>query len=164
MRRFQRLLTATLIGLAAFGFASCEKDKDKDDDANVNLENVAGTYQGSTAISVPAQPGVAIETVEMSVTLAGQSNGKLTISIPEVSYTLNGREMQLSGFELRDVGAATGENGSVIIPTTPIDLTVGGMQYTGALSGKVLGGRLSLDYTLKPGQMPFEILFEFESR
>lgn len=155
---------AALVGIAAFGFACCEKDKDKDESASVNLEAIAGEYQGTTSISVPAQPGVAIEPVEMAVTLTKQAAGKLTISIPEVSYTMNGREMQLSAFSLAEVSVTEGEDGSILIPTTEIDQAVGGMQYTGALSGKAKGGKLSLTYSLKPGAMPFEILFEFESR
>lgn len=128
--------------------------------APVNLY-VAGKYTGIMSYGVSE-----MSEVEASVELKAQGDDKISIVLPAIGEGM----MSLPEITLKDIAVDRIDHAEVptdqrlfIIAETEINQTVGTTNYTGTLGGNVDNGKLTLNYSLKPGAMPMSITFKFVS-
>ena len=121
--------------------------------------SVAGDYEGNMVMSVA---GTGYDPVSATVTLVRESAGSVAVTLPAVG---EGR-MAINGFSIEGVSVV--EDGTVYrLVKEEYTASVarasgeGSIEYTGSLSGTVVDGKLTLEYSVTPGAMPMSINFSF---
>ncbi len=148
------------MALVALCTVSCSDDDEVLDEFVKPTENiaaqVAGSYEGGNIMIVGGQPtGV----VKGSVEITAQENGKVTVVLPEAGMG----KMKLAAITLEDVEVKSVADKEFSLEHAAFEFTVDGTKYVNAkgLKGSVKDGKLTLAYDIKPGGMPFPILFNF---
>ncbi|MDE6380268.1 MAG: calycin-like domain-containing protein [Muribaculaceae bacterium] len=167
------LLASLLLLLPAF--ASCEKDDNDDNDLPAEIDHVVGTYTGTMIASVSAM-GHVYDDIPMSdtyeVKISKQDNGKVTVEIPECSYTppMSDKLETIAALTVDNVEVENNGNGLYSLDKDEYTVAVDGVQYTLSIddydiddkSGTLIAGRdIKLVYSITPGKMPGFIKFTF---
>ncbi len=145
-------------------FNSCSKSDD-DKNSQGTAQQVAGTYTGDLSSTAN---GLDMGT-DKNKTFKIEANGNIqaTITLPECtkSVTFGGATMtmNLPSLEVKDVMVTT----SAGVPTLEISKYKGtasdGKSYTVNLKGQYSNNKLTVNYSLQYGGMPFAITFTFTS-
>jgi hypothetical protein len=162
MKKILNLMMAVMM-MAAMTVAAvgCSDGDDENGGWHSVAGDIADDYAGVMNMSLPAQPGIVISPFDAAVKIAAQSDGTATLTLPGATYNMGGKDMVISGFELRNVNVTLSGSGVYTVGPAVIDCEVSGMEYKGVLNGAVTDGKLTLAYSLKVGKMPFDLVFKF---
>ena len=146
--------------LAIAAVALCTVSCDDDDDPVNNevvapSELIAGSYEGS--MTMMGSP------MDMALEMKAQSNGKVTIVVPE--FKAMGGKVTMPSMQLVDVNVAKGaKEGEFTISKEAFALEVPGMPLVNkkGLKGSVKGEALELAFDITPGGMPMAIDLEYK--
>jgi len=161
MKKIFSLMAMVVMMTAMSVMTTACSDDDNGGDVSYVAGDVQGEYAGVMNMSVPAQPSIAIPPFDTTVKISAQDNGMAVISLPKATYVMNGRELVIPGFELENVPVVKSGYGAYVVGPAVINREVGGLECKGMLGGTISGGRFSLEYSMKVGKMPFDLVFEF---
>lgn len=144
------LTAALMMGVT---FVSCDKDNDEETTTTTAVaEAVAGSYEGTLIMWV----GDSRDTTAATITVTKENAQSVSVALPAYG---EGR-MAIAAFTIEGVGVAQASN-TYTLTKECYSVTPASTEYTGSLNGTVSGGKLQLNYTVKPGAMPMNINFEF---
>lgn len=159
--KFMTVLAALLMLLPVF--VSCDKDDEKDDPAVAAA--ILGTYNGSLDYSVMGyEPGNIEGTYDLKILRDANDADEVSIVLPECSFTPpipQANAFTIPSLTVDDVDV-TVKNSVYTFHKDNFSVEVGGVKYTGKLSGTVEGKNAKVEYTLTPGRMPMDINFTFQ--
>ena len=148
-----RLFMFVLVAMSTM-FVGCKKNDEKEAEKTPTDSYVAKTYQGTVVMSVGSST---YDPTNAEVILKGNGNNSVNITLPAVS----GGMSQLPALTVKNVGVSTSDYKHFTLAETPIEQTVNDVHYSGKVSGSVADGNLTLNYSVKPGEMPMSINFVF---
>ena len=169
-RFFSMIAAACLV--APVVLTGCDKD---DDDSPAEISHVVGSYSGTMVASVSAM-GHVYDDIDMpdtyEIKISGQDNapGKVTVSLPECSYTppMSTTLETIPAITIDNVEVEDKGNGLYSLDKDDYTVAIGGVQYTVNIedydsddkAGTLIAGRdIKLVYTIVPGKMPGFIKF-----
>ncbi len=115
---------------------------------------VAGSYPGKVTMTVGAN---AYDPVEATIKVTVDDDDDVKITLPAMGEG----QMSIPEILVEDVSVKSTDYKTFTIPAKEIEQTVGGVNFTGTLSGTLADGKLTLNYSLQPGSMPMSITFAF---
>ncbi len=159
-------------------FVSC--DKDDDDDKQADVDHVVGTYTGTMTATVSAM-GQVWDNIDMpdgyvvKITKKDNSSNKVTVEIPQCSYTppMSEKVETIPALTINDVEVESIGNGMYSLDKDDCTIPIDGVQYkveiydydkddTHREDGTTISGRyIRLVYSVVPGKMPGNINFTF---
>ncbi|MBQ9435451.1 MAG: hypothetical protein IJU33_04920 [Bacteroidales bacterium] len=119
---------------------------------------IADRYQGSLVMSVMGKPYG--EPADVTITLEASGKNSVTVKLPAVG---EGR-MALPALDIADVAVNTSDYNTFTLAETSFEQTVDSLHCTGTVKGSVVDGKLTLNYSVKPGDMPMNIDFVFTTK
>ncbi|MBR4217522.1 MAG: calycin-like domain-containing protein, partial [Bacteroidales bacterium] len=119
---------------------------------------IADRYQGSLAMSVMGKPYG--EPADVTITLEASGKNSVTVKLPAVG---EGR-MALPALDIADVAVNASDYNTFTLAETSFEQTVDSLHCTGTVKGSVVDGKLTLNYSVKPGAMPMNIDFVFTTK
>lgn len=143
-----KFLNYLAIAAIALCTVSCDDDDDPvKDEVVAPAELVAGNYEGTIQMGV-GKPG---EPVAANVQLKAQSNGKLTVVLPQVGEG----KMTMPSVTLTDVAINKVADNEYTVSKEAFSLVVNEMPLSNkkGLNGTIKAGVFSLNYDLTPGAM-----------
>lgn len=153
MKNFKTIL-ATLLLLAGFTTVMTSCSDDKDEPQTPAAKSVAGTYTNNMTCSVNGS-----ESVFENLTFKINATDDATVDVVIPSFgnpPMQLPEMTLSGIKV------SGTDGTYTLAQTQINTTgANGKAITGNIKGSFMNNTLTLNFTLKYGAMPFDIICTF---
>ncbi|KWW29710.1 MAG: hypothetical protein AUK63_1310 [bacterium P3] len=152
-----KLFLMAAVAALALATTGCTKD---DDENTVAAQNtalaVAGTYDGTLAMSVQGQE---MGSNDVQIVITAESANTVTVTLPEISFG----HSPIPALAVSGVSISTSDAGSYRLAKDGFDLTVNNVNYVGGeLTGTTDGGTLSMTYSVTPGAMPMSIECSFE--
>ncbi len=144
-----KMFLCALVALATL-FTSCKKEEEK---ASTD-SYVASTYKGSVVMSVG---GTNYDPFDAEIKLEGNGKNAVKLTLPEVSSGMS----TIPALTVGNISVTTSDYKRFILSETSFDQTVNDTKYSGKVSGTVNDGKLTLNYSVKPGAMPMSINFVF---
>lgn len=123
---------------------------------------VAGRYDGRLLLGIEGMDMEFDPIESVTLTLTATSDSTISIAIPSITYSFNGMERSMDGFTVENVKVTKSNDNAYSLSETEINQTVGESQYVGSISGTWDARVLAMHYTVKPGAMPMNIVFDFE--
>lgn len=165
--KMMSVLAALFMLLPAF--VSCDKDDKEPEDPNggeqtSDISKILGTYTGSLGYSVMGfEPGNIDGSYELKIIKDSEDGDDVAVVLPECSFTPpipQANAFTIPSLTINGVDVTT-KDGVYNISEDDFTIEVGGVKYTGKLSGKIDGKDANVEYTLTPGRMPMDINFTF---
>lgn len=149
-----------------FGTTSCKKDDEapthKAEKADASV--VEGTYMGLLTMYLQEMPAFELPSIPAAkFVLRAENGGTVAIAIPSIEYDLNGRIMVLPSVEQGGIVVEKNGEGNYTLAETTISQTVNDKSYTGSIMGSVVDGVLTLNFSMRYGNMPMTLVFTFVS-
>lgn len=119
---------------------------------------IADRYQGSLVMSVMGKPYG--EPADVTITLEASGKNSVTVKLPAMG---EGR-MALPALDIADVAVNASDYNTFTLAETSFEQTVDSLHCTGTVKGSVADGKLTLNYSVKPGSMPMNIDFVFTTK
>lgn len=154
MKKLKTISAAVLAAISLISFNSCGND---DEPTTPAAQHVAGTYKGDMTLTVSTSTSdyedmtfVITATDESTVSITTPAFGEAPMAMPSV--TINGVKV-------------SGTDGTYTLAQTSFDFTTdAGKACKGAIKGDYVNGKLTIDYTLKYGNMPFDMICKFQTK
>lgn len=168
MRKINAISILAALFMLLPAFVSCDKDDDKNEpkpeDPVFDISSITGTYSGSLGYSVMGfDPGVIEGSYDLEIVKDADDTDDVTVVLPQCSFTPpipQASSFTIPSLTVDDVDV-TEKDGVYTLSEDKISIEVGGVKYTGKLSGKIEGKEAKLEYTLTPGRMPMDINFTY---
>lgn len=145
-------------------FVSCDKE-DEDKGQPALADAIVGTYSGSIGYSVMGfAPGDIEGEYEVKIIKDATEDDEVTVVLPQCSFTPpipQSGTFTIPSLTLADVDV-TAKGDVYYISEDDISLEDNGTVYSGKLSGKIVGKNAEIEYTVRPGRMPMDIIFTFK--
>ena len=119
---------------------------------------IADRYQGSLAMSVAGRPMG--EPADVTITLEASGKNSVTVKLPAMGEG----SMALPALDIANVAVNTSDYNTFTLAETAFEQTVDSLHCTGTVKGTVVGDKLTLNYSVKPGAMPMNIDFVFTTK
>ena len=144
-------------------FVSCDKENDDNGEPAV-ADAILGTYTGSLGYSVMGfVPGDIEGTYELKILSDPNEDDEVTVVLPACSFTPpipQATSFTIPSLTIKEVDVRA--NGNVYtLSEDDITFEDNGTVYTCKLTGKIAGKDAKIDYTVRPGRMPMDIVFTF---
>lgn len=143
-----KMLLCAFVALTTL-FTSCKKEEMKSTDSYI-----AKTYQGSVVMTVGSS---SYDPFDAEIKLTGNGNNAVSLTLPEVS----GGMSALPALTVTGINVNTSDYKKFTLSETSFEQTKDDVHYTGTVKGTVSDGKLTLNYSVKPGAMPMNINFVF---
>ncbi len=128
--------------------------------------NAQGTYIVERTINMRVPPTFPFTPVthQTKVTIKAENDNFVNITLPGVTYNLEGQDMELPTLLLRNIPVLDDGNGGVKIPHHEFNQKVNKKSVMGVIEGEIeADGDLELDVEFKYGSMPFYIIQKYKS-
>lgn len=116
---------------------------------------VADTYEGNIEMSIMNEPQG--EPTLANITLEPTGNNAVNIILPSIGEG----NMSIPSLIIPNIPIATSDHQTFTIVETSFEQTVDNRNYTGTITGAVSDSKLTLNYSIKPGAMPVNIICVF---
>lgn len=172
MKAIRILSALAALFMLMSAFTSCDsKDNDNepeqpnggDTEQTVDFSSILGSYSGALGWKVMTVEGTFDEKYEIQISKAADVDDKVTVEIPECSFTMPGssRPQTIPALTLEDVNVSKTSDGYEI-SSADFSVKVGETSYDGSdFAGKITGQNIQIAYTMTPGVMPMPINFTF---
>lgn len=145
-------------------FVSCDKeDEDKGEPALADA--IVGSYTGSIGYSVMGFiPGDIEGEYELKIVKNPNVDDEVTVVLPQCSFTPpipQSSTFTIPALTIAEVDV-TAKGNVYYISEDDISLEDNGTVYSCKLSGKIVGKNAEIEYTVRPGSMPMDIVFTFK--
>lgn len=145
-------LKAVLLTAAALIALGCSKEGEEDSQTQSVTSEIEGTYEGTISFSVAGSEAGSSDTRTI-ITATGDNT---------VTVTLEGDPdatgMAIKGdIPVENVKVTRTSGTEYSLAETQLNANVGGVNYTGTLTGTVSGKSADLTFTLRPGAMPMDV-------
>lgn len=168
MKKLLRNITLVCLAVLTVATIACKKENDeapvKKKIVVSDASDIAGTYVGTLTMYLQEMPAFELPTIPMAeFEITAEEGGTISIAIPSIAYNLNGREMVLPAVEQGGITVEKENDSCYTISETSINQVVNEKSYTGSIKGSISGGILTLNFSLKYGNMPMTLIFTFVS-
>lgn len=146
--RFKELLL-TAAALVALG---CSKESKEDSQTKTVSSEIEGTYNGTISFSVAGSEAGSSDTQTI---ITGTGDETVTVTLkgdPDATG------MAIKGdIPVENVKVTRTSDTEYSLAETQLNANVGGVNYTGTLTGTVSGKSAHLTFVLRPGAMPMDV-------
>lgn len=157
MKKFKTMfaMMLALVGMCV-AFTACSSDDDDEAPATPAALEFAGTYQDDMTCTVSSST----DTYEdVTFTIVAKSETTVDITLPGFGNP----PMQLPAITLEGVKVTTVSGVPTIAEQEFSGELSNGKKYTCTIAGEYKGGKLTLNYSLQYGNMPFKMICSFTS-
>lgn len=152
MKKFKFIYGMIMAVVSLVAFSSCSNDDEPQGTAAA--KEIAGTYVGDMSVTVSTSESVAEDltfvvtaTDDETVTITTPAFGSAPMAMPSVD---------ISGVKV------SGSDGKCTLADTPFDFTTdAGKQCIGTIHGSYSNGVINIEYSMKYGNMPFNMVCKF---
>lgn len=152
MKNLKFIYGAIMAVISIVSFTSCGDDDEPQGIAAA--KEVTGTYVGDMSVTVSSSESV---TEDLTFVVTATSDETVTIKTPSFGSS----PMAMPSVEIKNV-KVSGADGKCTFADTPFDfVTDAGKQCIGTIHGSYSNGVINLEYSMKYGNMPFNMVCKF---